>query len=273
MAQNWHDPELPLLAEAKRINDPERALKELAKEASTCTRCMLYKNATQTVFGEGPADAALMLVGEQPGDQEDLAGRPFVGPAGKVLDRALETAGIERGTVYITNAVKHFKDEPRGKRRIHKKPDTSEIDACRWWLDNELAIVQPNIVVALGATAVRAVTHKALVINVNRGRLIELPGKRRAVITVHPSYLLRLLEERDKRWEFDRLVKDLRFAADAARCLRKLSPGMWSTSGSTGCSTLPSPPCFRARISTILPSMWNTSFSWWRTRPVVRMRH
>ena len=217
MAQNWHDPELPLLAEAKRINDPERALKELAKEASTCTRCMLYKNATQTVFGEGPADAALMLVGEQPGDHEDLARRPFVGPAGKVLDRALETAGIERGTVYITNAVKHFKNEPRGKRRIHKKPDTSEIDACRWWLDNELAIVQPNIVVALGAAAARAVTHKALAINVNRGRLIELPGKRHAVITVHPSYLLRLLEERDKRREFDQLVMDLRFAADAAR--------------------------------------------------------
>ena len=124
MAQNWRDAELPLFAEAKRINDPERALKELAKEASACTRCPLYKNATQTVFGEGPADAALMLVGEQPGDQEDITGRPFVGPAGKVLDRALESAGIERSAVYITNAVKHFKNEPRGKRRIHKKPDT-----------------------------------------------------------------------------------------------------------------------------------------------------
>ena len=217
MARNWHYPGLPLFAETKRINDPQRALKELAKEASSCTRCPLYKNAIQTVFGEGPADAALMLVGEQPGDQEDLAGRPFVGPAGKVLGRALETAGIERSSVYITNAVKHFKNEPRGKRRIHKKPGTSEIDACRWWLDNELIIVQPNVVVALGATAARAVTHKALPINVNRGRLIDLPGGRRAVITVHPSYLLRLLEERDKRRQFDRLVKDLRFAADAAR--------------------------------------------------------
>jgi len=157
-----------------------------------------------------------MLVGEQPGAQEDLTGRPFVGPAGNVLDRALETAGIDRNSVYITNAVKHFKNEPRGKRRIHKKPDTSEIDACRWWLDNELTIVQPNIVVALGATAARAVVRKALSINANRGRLIELPDHRHAVITVHPSYLLRLLEERDKRREFDRLVKDLRFAALAA---------------------------------------------------------
>jgi uracil-DNA glycosylase len=216
MAQNWRDTELPLFAEAKRINDPERAFKQLAEEARTCTRCPLYKNATQTVFGEGPAAAALMLVGEQPGDQEDLTGRPFVGPAGKVLDRALETAGIDRNSIYITNAVKHFKNEPRGKRRIHKKPDTSEIDACRWWLDNEITIVQPNIVVALGVTAARAVMRKALSINANRGGLIELPDHRRAVITVHPSYLLRLLEERDKRREFDRLVKDLRFAADAA---------------------------------------------------------
>jgi uracil-DNA glycosylase len=216
MAQNWREPEFPIFAEAKQINDPERALKQLAEEASACMRCPLYKNATQTVFGEGPAAATLMLVGEQPGDQEDLTGRPFVGPAGKVLDRALETAGIDRNSVYITNAVKHFKNELRGKRRIHKKPDTREIDACRWWLDNELAIVQPNIVVALGATAARAVMRKALSINANRGRLIELLDHRRAMITVHPSYLLRLLEERDKRREFDRLVKDLRFAADAA---------------------------------------------------------
>ena len=189
----------------------------VAAEARGCTRCPLYKNATQTVFGEGPADASLMMVGEQPGDQEDLAGRPFVGPAGKVLDRALARAGIERAAVYITNAVKHFKNEPRGKRRIHKKPDISEIDVCRWWLDQELDIVQPKVVVALGATAVRGLLRKSLTINANRGRLIELAPSRQAVITVHPSYLLRLVEERDKRLEFDRLVKDLRFAADAAR--------------------------------------------------------
>ena len=156
-------------------------------------------------------------VGEQPGDQEDIAGRPFVGPAGKVLDRALEAAEIERASLYITNAVKHFKNEPRGKRRIHKKPDTSEIDVCRWWLDQELAIVQPRIVVALGVTAARSLTHKALTINANRGRLIALPSGLQGVITVHPSFLLRLREDADKRGEFDRLVKDLRFAAQASR--------------------------------------------------------
>jgi uracil-DNA glycosylase len=207
--------DLPLFRE-KRVNDPEKALKLLAAEACGCTRCDLYKNATQTVFGEGPADAALMLVGEQPGDQEDLAGRPFVGSAGKVLDKALEAAGIERGEIYITNAVKHFKNEPRGKRRIHKKPDTSEIDACRWWLDNELDLVQPAVTVALGATAARALMRKALSINANRGRLIALPGGTKGLITVHPSYLLRLQEERDKRREFDLLVRDLRIANEAA---------------------------------------------------------
>jgi uracil-DNA glycosylase family protein len=200
----------------ERLNDPEAALKLLAAEAKGCTRCDLYRNATQTVFGEGPADASLMLVGEQPGDQEDLSGRPFVGPAGKVLDKALEAAGIERTDVYVTNAVKHFKNEQRGKRRIHKKPDTSEIDACRFWLGNEIDIVQPNVVVALGATAARALMRRALSINASRGRLIALEGEMKAVITVHPSYLLRLREARDKRREFDLLVKDLRLAADAA---------------------------------------------------------
>jgi DNA polymerase len=192
-------------------------LKRLAAEAENCRRCPLYKNATQTVFGEGPANAYLMLIGEQPGDQEDLAGRPFVGPAGKVLDAALEAAGIARAEIYVTNAVKHFKNEPRGKRRLHKKPDTSEIDACRWWLDNELAIVQPAVTVALGVTAARALMGKALSIKANRGRLIALPEGGKGVITVHPSYLLRLQEERDKRREFDLLVRDLRFADDAAR--------------------------------------------------------
>ncbi len=211
----WPEADLPLFRQ-ERVNDPEAALKLLAAEARGCTRCDLCRNATQTVFGEGPADASLVLVGEQPGDQEDLVGRPFIGPAGKVLDKALEVAGIERTDVYVTNAVKHFKNEPRGKRRIHKKPDTSEIEACRFWLGNELDIVQPRVVVALGATAARALMHKALSINANRGRLIALEGEMKAVITVHPSYLLRLREERDKRREFDLLVKDLRLAADAA---------------------------------------------------------
>jgi len=220
MARNSGDPQLTLFPEAGRINDPGKALEILFEQARACTRCPLFKNATQTVFGEGPADAGLMLVGEQPGDQEDLIGRPFVGPAGKVLDRALEAADIEREDVYITNAVKHFKNEPRGKRRIHKKPDVGEIDACRWWLDNEIAVVRPAVVVALGATAARALLHKIVTINANRGKLIELPERLSAVITVHPSYLLRILEEHDKRREFDRLVQDLRFAADAARQAR-----------------------------------------------------
>jgi uracil-DNA glycosylase len=216
MAARGPEADLPLFRE-KRINDPARALAALAAEAASCTRCPLYKNATQTVFGEGPADATMMLIGEQPGDQEDLTGRPFVGPAGRVLDSALEAAGLERGEIYITNAVKHFKNEPRGKRRLHKKPDTSEIDACRWWLENELEIIQPAVAVALGVTAARALMRKALSINANRGRLIALPGGAKGLITVHPSYLLRLQEERDKRREFDLLVKDLRLAAEAAR--------------------------------------------------------
>lgn len=219
MAARWPDPELPLFAE-KRINDPRKALKLLAEEARDCTRCDLYKNATKTVFGEGPADAHMMLVGEQPGDQEDLTGRPFVGPAGKVLDAALKAAGIERSGVYITNAVKHFKNEPRGKRRLHKKPDTSEIDICRFWLDNEIEIVRPRIVVALGATAARGIMRKSLTINANRGRVINLPSGLRGLITVHPSYLLRLEEERDKRREFDLLVKDLRLAHEASNHAR-----------------------------------------------------
>jgi DNA polymerase len=214
MAQRDTQADLPLFK--ARINDPARAFKHLVKEAARCTRCDLYEHATQTVFGEGPLDAALMLVGEQPGDQEDLQGKPFVGPAGKVLDKALAEAGIERTSVYITNAVKHFKNEPRGKRRIHKKPDASEIDACRWWLDHELELVQPKIVVALGATAARGLAGKALTINANRGRVIELRHGIQGVITVHPSYLLRIKEERDKTREFGLLVRDLRLAAKAA---------------------------------------------------------
>lgn len=216
MAARWSEAELPLFRQ-ERINDPQRAIKLLAAEAHDCRRCDLYKNATQTVFGEGPADAPLMLVGEQPGDQEDRAGRPFVGPAGKVLDRALEAADIDRSEVYVTNAVKHFKNEQRGKRRIHKKPDTSEIDACRWWLENEFEILQPRVIVALGSTAARAVMGKAMAIGANRGRLLALPNEAQALITVHPSYLLRIREEHDKRREFDLLVKDLKLAAKAAR--------------------------------------------------------
>jgi uracil-DNA glycosylase family protein len=215
MAARWPDPERALFRE--RINEPREALRLLAGEARGCTRCDLYKNATQTVFGEGPANASLMLVGEEPGDREDILGRPFVGPAGLVLDKALQSAGIDRAQIYITNTVKHFKNEPRGKRRLHKKPDTSEIDICRFWLDNEIAIVRPRVVVALGATAARGLMRKSVTINATRGRFLTLPHGGQGLITVHPSYLLRLQEERDKRHEFDLLVKDLRLAGEAAQ--------------------------------------------------------
>lgn len=218
MAASPSEADLPLFR-GNRVNDPSRAIELLAAEAADCTRCPLYRNATRTVFGEGPADAALMLIGEQPGDQEDLQGRPFVGPAGKVLDRALEAAGIDRASLYITNAVKHFKNEPRGKRRLHKKPDTREIDACRFWLEQELDVVRPAVAVAMGTTAARGLMRKSLAVNANRGRLIPWRGVQ-ALITAHPSYLLRLEEERDKRREFELLVGDLRLAAAEARKAR-----------------------------------------------------
>jgi DNA polymerase len=183
----------------------------LAAQAATCERCNLHLHATQTVFGEGPQNARLMLVGEQPGDQEDLAGRPFVGPAGQMLDRALAAAGIDRTAVYVTNAVKHFKFEPRGKRRIHATPDRTEIDICRFWLDQERALVQPAVTVLLGASAARAVLGRAVTISRERGHPIELAGSR-AMVTVHPSYLLRLPDEASKIREYEAMVADLRTA-------------------------------------------------------------
>lgn len=184
----------------------------LREEAAACTRCALYRHATQTVFGEGPADARLMFVGEQPGDQEDLAGRPFVGPAGQVLDRAIAAAGIDRARVYVTNAVKHFKFEQRGKRRIHQRPDAGEIAACRWWIEQEMLLVKPAVVVALGATAARALFGKVMTISRERGRPLVLPGGGEAWITVHPSYLLRLPDEAVAEREYDRFVADLKAA-------------------------------------------------------------
>jgi DNA polymerase len=188
------------------------SLENLREEAMHCHACPLYKNATQTVFGEGPARARIMLVGEQPGDKEDLEGKPFVGPAGRLLDKALEDAGIDRRKVYVTNAVKHFKFEPRGKFRLHKKPMTSEIKACHRWLAGEIAAVQPDIVVAMGATAVIGVFGKAMPIGANRGRAIAIDDKTRGFITVHPSYLLRV-EDADKEREYARFVHDLRKVA------------------------------------------------------------
>jgi probable DNA metabolism protein len=177
--------------------------------AAHCERCPLYKNATQTVFGEGPADAPLVFVGEQPGDQEDLQGKPFVGPAGQMFDRALAEAGIDRSRVYVTNAVKHFKFEPRGKRRIHQKPNNAEIEACRWWLDKELDLIKPRLTVALGATAARALTGRDTTISRARGRLMALREGIEGFITVHPSFLLRLPDEAAKAREYQRFVADL----------------------------------------------------------------
>ncbi len=196
----------------------------LRAEASACTLCALHSAATQTVFGEGPEDARLVFVGEQPGDQEDLAGRPFVGPAGQLLDRALADAGIARSEAYLTNAVKHFKYEPRGKRRIHKKPNAGEVRACRWWLEKELDTLKPAFIVALGATAAQALSGRPVSVLRERGPTSfgGIPG----YFTIHPSYLLRLPEEADKNAEFQRFVEDLkaiahvfvtRQAAEAAR--------------------------------------------------------
>ena len=179
------------------------------RAAMSCTRCDLYKHATQTVFGEGPTDAELMFVGEQPGDQEDLAGHPFVGPAGQLFDRALAEAGIDRARTYVTNAVKHFKFEPRGKRRIHAKPDTSEIAACNHWLVAERALVKPKLTVALGATAARALTGKTVTIGKTRGEPLTLADGTEAWITVHPSFLLRIEDREAARLEYDRFVEDL----------------------------------------------------------------
>jgi DNA polymerase len=190
-------------------------LKALAAAEAACTRCPLYRHATQAVPGEGPLRARLMLVGEQPGDQEDLQGRPFVGPAGRVLDRALAEAGIDRAQVFITGAVKHFKFEPRGKRRLHKKPNASEIDHCRAWLDLEQAIVQPKLLVALGATAARSLFGRPLTIAKVRGHVVPLT-RGRMVVTIHPSYLLRIQDPDEKAAQHAAFVADLRLCAKVA---------------------------------------------------------
>ena len=189
------------------------ALSDATREASACRRCHLYQPATQTVFGEGPANARALFVGEQPGDQEDVIGRPFVGPAGQIMDRALEEAGIDRRTIYITNAVKHFKFEPRGKRRIHKTPEAPEIQACRFWLDVEIVGLRPALIVAMGGTAARAVLGRAVTISRERGRPIALPDGQTVFVTVHPSFLLRVPDEDAKAREYRGFVADLRTIA------------------------------------------------------------
>ena len=191
----------------------DRALEATRREAADCRACPLWKPATQTVFGEGPARARIMLVGEQPGDQEDIAGRPFVGPAGKMLDRALEEAGIDRRLVYVTNAVKHFKFELRGKRRLHKRPNTYEIERCKVWLELERALVKPSAIVALGATAARSLFGRPVTVTKLRGRILQLPDGAAALVTIHPSFLLRIQDASDKKREYAHFVADLRLAA------------------------------------------------------------
>jgi DNA polymerase len=200
--------------EAERAIEPGGNLRKsweaLLAEARACTRCQLYKCGTQTVFGEGPLDARIVFVGEQPGDQEDIAGRPFVGPAGAIFDAALERAGIDRGSVYVTNAVKHFKFVQRGKRRIHNKPDAGEVTACRWWLDHERALIEPQVTVALGATAARSLVGKVVTISRVRGAPLELADGGECWVTVHPSFLLRIPEQDRRREERALFVRDLK---------------------------------------------------------------
>ncbi len=207
--------ELAMIEQAPAPSVKERrgtAIDLLRQEAESCRRCPLWQPATQTVFGEGPDNADIMVVGEQPGDQEDLAGRPFIGPAGAVFDRALAAAGIDRSALYVTNAVKHFKFEPRGKRRIHARPNTSEVDACRWWIDQERSLVQPRLIIAMGATAARSLLGRSVTISEERGRPVPLAAGVSGLITVHPSYLLRLPADRDPEAEFARFVADLQGA-------------------------------------------------------------
>jgi len=200
--------------EAERAIEPGSNLRAsweaLLKDARNCTRCDLYKHATQTVFGEGPLDARIMFVGEQPGDQEDLAGRPFVGPAGALFDAALEKVGIDRSAVYVTNAVKHFKFVLRGKRRIHNKPDAGEITACRWWIEHERELIRPPVTVALGATAARSLIGKVVTIGKVRGEPLALDDVSECWVTAHPSSILRAPDEEARREGKRLFLRDLK---------------------------------------------------------------
>ncbi len=199
---------------AASADDAYPTLDALAVAEGACTRCPLHQHATRVVPGEGPRDAAMMLVGEQPGDQEDLAGRPFVGPAGDVLNKALARVGIDRTRVFVTNAVKHFKFVSSGKRRIHQKPDVAEIDHCRWWLDLERRLVRPRLIVALGATGARGVLGRQVTISRVRGEVMPLADGTSVLVTVHPSYLLRIELEARKRQEWNAFLTDLACARD-----------------------------------------------------------
>ena len=193
------------------------SLDELRKAAAGCERCGLYARATQTVFGDGAAAAELMLVGEQPGDKEDLAGEPFVGPAGRILDHGLEAAGIDRSTVYVTNVVKHFKWTPRGKRRLHQRPNAAEVAACRPWLDAEITEVGPRLVVCLGATAAHALLGRGFRVTKQRGRLVDWDLEPSIMATVHPSSILRAPDAETQEAELAGFVADLKVAAGVLR--------------------------------------------------------
>jgi DNA polymerase len=203
-------------ADPNQENPPIESLAEARLSVQACRRCDLYANATQAVFGEGPAHARIVFVGEQPGDQEDLAGKPFVGPAGRLFDQCLEHVGIDRKSVYVTNAVKHFKFEPRGKRRLHKRPDIGEIAACHFWLELETEFLDPAVIVALGATAARSILGKAVTIGKLRGAPIERGNSPPAFVTIHPSYLLRIRDREDARREREAFEADLAVIRDLA---------------------------------------------------------
>jgi uracil-DNA glycosylase len=200
------------------VVQPMPNLDELRSAEANCTRCPLYQYATQVVPGEGPRNARIMFVGEQPGNDEDLRGRPFVGPAGRILDRAIADAGIDRVKIFVTNAVKHFKFEQRGKRRLHKRPNAYEVDRCRWWLDQERALIRPELVVALGATAARGVLGRTVNIAKVRGEILSHEGGSSVLVTIHPSYLLRIQSDNNEAKKADayhEFVKDLRVCAKA----------------------------------------------------------
>jgi uracil-DNA glycosylase len=209
------------------VTDPARypriegrpGLGKAREAARSCTACALYRRATQTVFGEGSRQARAVLVGEQPGDREDLAGRPFVGPAGRVLDEALAEAGIDRRAVYLTNVVKHFKWRPRGKRRLHEKPNAVEVAACRFWLDMELELLRPDVIVALGATAAQALLGRSFRVTRDRGVFVDSPLATHVLATIHPSAILRAPDE-TRRDEMQRFVRDLRTVAGVIAELR-----------------------------------------------------
>ena len=197
------------------------SLGALARDASGCTRCPLYRDATQVVVGDGPEDAELMFVGEQPGDKEDLAGKPFVGPAGRLLEEAWEAAGIDRRTVFVTNAVRHFKYQMRGKRRIHQRPNAGELKACRWWMDAERKLVKPLLIVAMGATAAQSLTGSGKGVLTRRGSLERTSdGEHPVFLTIHPSALLRLRDREERRTETERFHGDLRSVAGHLAKLR-----------------------------------------------------